>query len=144
MDRDEVMSYTVQWNDVDALGHMTSSRYAALYDDVRWQWVRRVRQAAPALGEFVPVVVEARILYKRELAMGERITVSTHLDRIQGKAIYFTQEIRKADGMIASSAEYVTLLLDTTARRAVPIPDVVRQLFPDAPPPASAAPAQHR
>lgn len=133
MDRDEVMAYTVQWNDVDALGHMTSSRYAALYDDVRWQWVRRVAQAAPTLSELVPVVVEAHILYQRELRMGEQITVGTHLDRIGGKAIYFTQEIRKADGTVASSAKYVTLTIDANARRAIPVPEAFLRLFPDVP-----------
>jgi YbgC/YbaW family acyl-CoA thioester hydrolase len=133
MDRDEVMSYTVQWNDVDALRHMTSSRYAALYDDVRWQWIRKVTQAAPSLTEFVPVVVEAHILYKKELKMGQQITVSMHLDRIQGKAIYFIQEIRTADGTLASSAEYATLTIDAKARRAILVPEAFLQLFPDVP-----------
>ncbi len=133
MDRDEMMWYTVGWNDVDALGHMTSSRYAGLYDDIRWQWVRKVKDAAPELGEFIPVVVEAHILYKRELSMGTKIAVHTHLDRTHGKALIFKQEIRTAEGIVASTAEYVTLLLDIKARRAVAIPDAFRRLFPDVP-----------
>ena len=133
MDRDEVMAYTVQWNDVDWLGHMTSSRYAALYDDVRWQWVRRLEGLKTEIGDLVPVVVEAHILYKQELPIGTNITVRSRLDRMHGKAIFFKQEIRKEDGALASSAEYVTLLLDTKARRATEVPEAFRRLFPDVP-----------
>ncbi|MET9518721.1 acyl-CoA thioesterase [Streptomyces sp. NPDC002994] len=115
---------TVRSSDLDTNGHVRGPAYLEYADHARWECVRAAGVefddlAAAGLG---PVNLETVVRFHQELLAGDEVEVSCVFSYGPGKTGRVTQEMHRADGVLAATVESVIGLLDLRTRRLVPDP----------------------
>jgi acyl-CoA thioester hydrolase len=115
---------------IDANGHLNLAYYVVLFDyatDALFDAIGigvRYKEATNH-GTFA---VETHNLYERELLVGERVRVATHILGSDSKRLHFAHEMFSlATRQRAATQELMYLHIDLSARRVVPWPSEARE-----------------
>jgi acyl-CoA thioester hydrolase len=104
--------------------------YTGKFDEACWQFLSMLgltpsRFAHDRTGV---AAVEQRIQYQRELRAGDTVTIRSVLLDVSGKSIRMMHEMRAhAIDEVAATTEIVGVHIDSIARKAVRLPDDVRE-----------------
>ncbi len=105
----------------DFYGHVNNARYLEFFEEDRWARLEDVidlRQFA-AKG-YIFLVVNINVNYRRAVAVGETVLVTTGLDKISNKSVALRQEIVfKESKEIAADAIVTFVIRDATGKAAV-------------------------
>ena len=113
----------------DIYGHMNVRHYAACFDEAAWHFPR---MAGLSLDEFRArgfgtVVATLTIDFHQEIRAGQLILVKGALIRVGTKSFSHEMRLYEADSMThCATQKTVEVCFDTAARKAVPLPDDVR------------------
>lgn len=121
---------TVSPTHCDYMGHMSVPYYVQRFDEGAWQLLASlgVTSERMRLQRVGVAAVEHRISYRKELRAGDAFTVRSGVRTIGDTSIRLWQEMRHADtDELAAEVELVGVHLDLVARRAVRLPDDVRE-----------------
>jgi acyl-CoA thioester hydrolase len=128
---------TVRWSDVDANGHARHTAYSDFATDARLAFL--AEHGFP-LGELhalrlTPVMLAERLTYRREVMLGEELSVSVAVAALSGDASRATLEnrIRRADGATAAVVQIDGAWLSLETRRLAAPPDELAQVMMAAP-----------
>jgi len=114
----------------DHMGHMNVMWYAGKFDEACWQLLAILglhpsRFAQDGTGM---AAVEQHIQYKRELRAGDAVTIQSALLEVKEKAIHMIHKmVHEASGEVAATTVIVGVHIDSTIRKAVRLPEDVRQ-----------------
>jgi acyl-CoA thioester hydrolase len=112
------------------MGHMNVMWYVGKFDEATWQFVARLGLTPSMLraeGSGM-VAVEQTVSYKRELVAGDAITIYSTLLEVKEKSVRFTHEMRNDEtNEVAATTILVGVHLDTTLRKARPLPEKIRE-----------------
>lgn len=114
----------------DTNGHMNARFFMARFSDAQGHmWAHaglgRHEQAARGLAT---ATVEMRLTYLREIRAGETLFVRTAILKTEGKTLRYRHWLFSGDtGEPACAAEGAALLFDRSTRKAVPLPEPIRQ-----------------
>ena len=115
----------------DILGHMTTRFYMAMFDDASYHFLHHLfgwNGARNDSGDLGWVDVRHTINYQAEVAAGDLLEVQAELVKIGGKSMTVAYEMTNlGSGDIAATLEGVMVLFDLQKRRAVTIPDDLRE-----------------
>lgn len=118
-------------SDCDVLGHMNVSRYFAACSDgvLCFQTYLGLGITNLAGGRRLSfAVVRAESDFRTEVMPGEVIVLETAVKQIGGKSMVFHHRLRRLEvDAIAFETDFRCVLMDLDARRAVAIPDDIRQ-----------------
>ena len=116
------------WN-CDAMGHMNTRFYAALYDDASFHFLARLAPTRPLKESGLGWAdVRQLIEYKHEVASGALLLVRTVLKRLGRTSVEYRHELRDAEtDLLHSTSEQVTVLFDLVARAASPLDETIRR-----------------
>jgi acyl-CoA thioester hydrolase len=112
------------------MGHMNVMWYTAKFDEACWQLLAMVglhpsRFAEDGTGM---AAVEQRIQYRRELHPGDTITVQSTLLELTDKSVHMLHKmLHDASGEIAATTIIVGVHIDARTRRAIRLPEDVRE-----------------
>lgn len=115
---------TVRGYELDVNGHLNQAVYHQYAEHARWE-VLRAAGLVPdkmRLSGLGPVVLESTVKYRRELHLGDEITVTCECRWGEGKAFWMDQQIRKLDGTVSAEFSVVLGLMDLDARKLVSNP----------------------
>lgn len=113
----------------DHMGHMNVMYYANKFDEACWQLLSMLglnpsRFAEEGTGM---AAVEQHIQYKRELRAGQAVTIQSALLEVKDKSIHMLHKlIDDTTGEVAATTVVVGVHIDAMLRKAVPIPNDVR------------------
>jgi len=113
----------------DIYGHMNVRYYAACFDEAAWHFPR---MAGLSLDEIRArgigtVVATLTIDFHHEIRAGQLILVQGALTRVGTKSFSHEMRLYEADAMThCATQKTVEVCFDTTARKAVPLPDDMR------------------
>lgn len=116
----------------DAMGHLTTRHYMAMFDDASYRLLYEVLDYAGSSGEFEGLGwadVKHQIEYKQEVRAGTLVEVRGEVRRLGTKSITAYYELRDVGGTVAATMEGVTAFFDLRARKALAIPDGMRARF---------------
>jgi acyl-CoA thioester hydrolase len=109
----------------DHMGHMNVMWYVGKFDEATWHHMSSLGLTPSRLqkeGRGM-VAVEQHLEYKRELLAGDIITIRSAVLEVKEKVIRFTHEMRKDEtGEVAATTILVGVHIDTSARKAQPLP----------------------
>lgn len=114
----------------DVYGHMNVRHYAAFFDDAGWQMFGKIGVSLSDLQShgLGSVVASLTIDFHHELKAGELTLVQGAFTRVGGKSFEYEMRLYAADSMRHSATQKtVEVCFDTTARRSVALPEVIRQ-----------------
>jgi acyl-CoA thioester hydrolase len=118
-------------SDCDHLGHMNVSRYFAACSDGMFAFQTSLGLGPADLRDgrrLSFAVVRAESDFKAELGAGEVIVLLSGIEAIGGKSVLFRHRlVRAEDGSAAFETSFRCVLLDLASRRAVAVPDDVRE-----------------
>ena len=116
----------------DAMQHLTTRHYMALFDDASYHFLFKVFgwTASQVQTEGLGFAdVKHVIDYHAEVASGELLTISAELTKLGGKSMTVSYQMRnRATGELLATLVSTSVLFDTVARRAVAISDEWRAL----------------
>jgi len=114
----------------DHMGHMNVTWYTGKFDEACWQLLSMLglnptRFAQDGTGM---AAVEQHIQYKRELLAGQAVTIQSALLEVEDKSIHMLHKmIDDASGEVSATTVVVGVHLDATLRKAISIPEDVRE-----------------
>jgi acyl-CoA thioester hydrolase len=122
------ISLFARWPDMDFNQHMRNAAFLGASEDCR---MRFLSGNGFTMGEFMrrkigPVVLEDRIVYRKELKLLEPFRVDMELAAItrDGRRMKVRNSIfREPDGALAATVESVVMWLDLEDRKPVPPPE---------------------
>jgi len=114
----------------DHMGHMNVMWYSSKFDEACWQLLstlglhtQRFAQDGSAMA-----AVEQHIQYKRELHAGDAVTIQSALLEVKNKSIHMLHKmIHDASGEVAATTVVVGVHIDAVIRKAISLPEDVRQ-----------------
>ena len=115
----------------DHMGHMNVMWYTSKFDEACWQFLSMLglsptRFAQDGTGM---AAVEQHTQYKRELVAGQAVTIQSALLEVKDKSIHMLHKmIDDASGEVAATTVIVGVHIDATLRKAISIPDDVREV----------------
>lgn len=118
-------SVTLRYSDMDALGHLNNAVYATLFEAGRVDYVEQKLAALTPAGTGY-VIVRLEIDFNAEARYPGTADIMTAITRLGGSSMTFTQSIRIAGRLVASAA-CICALFDLTRRKALRLPDSMRE-----------------
>lgn len=111
---------------IDFNGHMNLAYYLLAFDQATDRFLHHI-----GLGEKYfreqnrsVFVLEAHVVYKRELRLGDRMRFTTRLLGHDAKRLQFIHHMYHAgDGFLAAANEIMAIHVDMDSRRSAPMPD---------------------
>jgi acyl-CoA thioester hydrolase len=113
----------------DHMGHMNVMYYANKFDEACWQLLSMLglnpaRFAEEGTGM---AAVEQHIQYRRELRAGQAVTIQSAVLEVKEKSIHMLHKlIDDASGEVAATTVVVGVHIDAMLRKAISIPQDVR------------------
>lgn len=125
--------FRARWPDMDFNQHMRNAAFLGCAEDTRMRFldVNGWPMAKFREAHLGPVVVEDKLVYKREIALLEPFRVDLAVGAItaDGRRMRVRNTVTKADGTVAAIVESVILWFDLAARKPVAPPDALRDLW---------------
>jgi acyl-CoA thioester hydrolase len=112
------------------MGHMNVMWYASKFDEACWQLLGMLGLDRSRFAEDVTgmAAVEQHIQYKRELHPGDAVTIQSALLEVKDKSIHMLHKmVHDASGEVAATTVIVGVHIDARIRKAIRIPEDVRQ-----------------
>lgn len=110
---------------IDFNGHMNLAFYVLAFDHATDRLLHHVNLGEAYMrrtGSSV-FVLEAHVVYKREMKLGDRMRFTTQLLGYDDKRLHYIHHMYHADeGFLAAANEIMAVHVDMAARRASPIP----------------------
>lgn len=109
---------------IDSFGHVNNSSYLVLYEEARWDILNQGNWEIDKIQKekIGPVLLNVNLSFKRELKLGDEITISSWLHEIKNKkVISFYQEMYNQNNEIASTAMFEIGLFDLEKRKLINI-----------------------
>ena len=114
--------------ELDPYGHLNNSVYVNWLEHGRLCFLRDRGESYTSVPEKYGVhvmVVRQEVDYRIQIGIGDRLRISSEIEKFGRTSFRFHQEIRYADGRIAANAK-VTMVCVGPDDRAAPIPDALR------------------
>lgn len=114
----------------DHMGHMNVMWYASKFDEACWQLLGMLGLHRSRFAEDVTAMaaVEQHTQYKRELHPGDAVTIQSALLEVKDKSIHMLHKmVHDASGEVAATTVIVGVHIDARIRKAIRIPEDVRQ-----------------
>jgi acyl-CoA thioester hydrolase len=120
-----ITEVTLRYSDMDVLGHLNNAVYASLFEAGRVAYVEQVllEVTPPGLGY---VVVRLSIDFKAEARYPGIARIESVVTRLGGSSLVFKQTLH-VGGKLSAAAEGICALFDLKERRAVRLPEMMRE-----------------
>ncbi len=108
---------------LDTFGHVNNATYLTLYEEARWDFIHK---RGFGLKEVIdrkmgPVLLDAKIKFRKELSNREKITIKSKPLKMAHKLIMqMEQSMIKENGEVASTMLMSVGLMDTAQRKLIP------------------------
>lgn len=114
----------------DAFGHLNTRNYVAMFDDASFHFFSALGASMIELREQRRgwADVRAELEFEAEVPLGHLVIVRTGVVRVGRTSLTYRHEMRGADeDRLHASMQTVTVHFDLEARRAVPLPEALRE-----------------
>ena len=128
-----VESYRARWVDMDFNQHMRNAAFLGCAEETRLRFMESRGFSADELKrqQIGPVVLEDKLVYKREIALLESFSVDIAVAAAtaDGRRLRVRNRFHKVDGTLCATVESVVLWFDLAERRPVLPPDALREIW---------------
>jgi acyl-CoA thioester hydrolase len=112
------------------MGHMNVMWYSGKFDEANWQLLAMLGLHASRFAQDKTgmAAVEQHIQYKRELGAGDTVSVQSALLEVKDKSVHMIHKMmHDGSGQVAATTVVVAVYIDANIRKAIRLPDDVRQ-----------------
>jgi len=112
----------------DHMGHVSAAWYVERFDEATWGFLSEYGLPPSYFrsGHRGVAAVELRIVYRRELAPGDIVSVFTRLMRVNSRAVHIEHTLRHDESCnVAAVCELTAVSLNRRTRKAAAFPPAV-------------------
>lgn len=116
-----IYEFKVEKDLLDAYGHVNNAKYLNLYEDARWDILKKnaINRKDIKEKKIGPVILEVNVRFSRELLPGQVIKIETTSRKKNDLVLYFEQVMINEEGKIASKALFTAALFDLKKRKMI-------------------------
>ena len=125
---------TVNWGDMDALGHVTHSKFATWMETARMLYFYEVGMMELYENSNIgPILARIEVDYKFPVVFPDEVKVQTSVSRIGNSSFDMKYQISSLsrEGEVAATGKVVGVLVDYNTGKPIPIPDELRESIID-------------
>jgi acyl-CoA thioester hydrolase len=117
---------SVQWRDLDALGHVNNAVYLSYLESARIAYWMHV--SGRAVHELGMILARVELDYRAPVGFGAELEIGVRCASMRRSSFVLELEVRdgRAGGRIVAEARKVLVHYDYAASRALPLPDELR------------------
>ena len=120
---------TVNWGDMDALGHVNHSKFATWMETARMLYFYEVGMMELYENSNIgPILARIEVDYKFPVVFPDEVKVQTSVSRIGDSSFDMKYQISSLsrEGEVAATGKVVGVLVDYNTGKPIPIPDELR------------------
>ena len=120
---------TVNWLDMDALGHVNNSKFATWMETARMLYFYEVGMMELYENSNIgPILARIEVDYKFPVVFPDEVKVQTSVSRIGNSSFDMKYQISSLsrEGEVAATGKVVGVLVDYNTGKPIPIPDELR------------------
>lgn len=123
------VAVSVQWGDMDALGHVNNARYFTWFESARIALFERVGLTSVGTPTVGPILAHTRCDFLAPVTYPAELVAGTRIERLGVTSFTMGYGIARvaAPGELVARGEGVVVLIDYTDGAKVPIPDDLRE-----------------
>ncbi|RAR45237.1 thioesterase family protein [Paenibacillus sp. MDMC362] len=127
------LDIVVRPTEIDVNGHVNNAKYLEYLEWGREEWYEAGNLQYDLLKRLgvQTVTVNININYRKECAQGERLTIVTEPHAVGRTSYVLIQTIYNEQGELCADAAVTSVAMDVHTRKSRPVPEELRQLFPD-------------
>lgn len=116
---------SIEWGDMDALGHVNNARYFEYFQEARIEWLAQL--ALDLTQTTGPVIVQTSCTFLKPIIYPAAITISTYLHTLGRTSILVEHDVHQ-DEQLMAQATCKIVWVDYQKNKAVALPLVIRDL----------------
>ncbi|MED5274057.1 MAG: thioesterase family protein [Candidatus Thermoplasmatota archaeon] len=123
------MDITVNWGDMDALGHVNHSVFATWMETARMEYFSKMGMMELYENSNIgPILARIEVDYKFPIVFPDVVKVLTSVSRIGNSSFDMKYEISSLakEGEVAATGKVVGVLVDYNTGKPVPIPEELK------------------
>jgi acyl-CoA thioester hydrolase len=134
------MRLAIRWGDLDVQGHVNNTVYFRYMEELRVTWFRSLEAMSGGHAGCVPVVVNARMDFLKELQHPGELDCRMLAGKLGRSSFETGFELRRVDdpGILYATGGAKCVWVDRTLGKSVPLPAVLRSFLQGDPAPAGA------
>ena len=123
------MDITVNWGDMDALGHVNHSVFATWMETARMEYFSKMGMMELYENSNIgPILARIEVDYKFPVVFPDEVKVQTSVSRIGNSSFDMKYEISSLakEGEVAATGKVVGVLVDYNTGKPVPMPEELK------------------
>ncbi|WP_171433679.1 thioesterase family protein [Corallococcus exercitus] len=119
---------TTRWMDNDVYGHINNVTYYSYFDTVANHYLIHEGGLDIHTSPVIGLVVESKCAYRAPLAYPDRLRAGLRVDTLGNRSVTYGIAIfKEGDEQAAAHGHFVHVFVDRQTRRAVALPDRLRE-----------------
>jgi thioesterase-3 len=119
----------VRPTELDNMGHVDNAKFLEYMEWSREDWYNKAGLPFDTFTALGLGTVTVNINYRKEVRLGQHLTVSTEPIRKGRTSFVLKQVIFNANEELVADAEVVIVTIDLQSRKASPLPDALGKMF---------------
>jgi acyl-CoA thioester hydrolase len=119
-------TFSIEWGDMDALGHVNNSRYFDYFQQARIEWMESIKlDMKHSVG---PVVVQVSCSYIKPIVYPATLNLKSSLQNQGRSSLVIEHEIYQGETLMTQGTAKV-VWIDYEKKVSVPLPECIAKLF---------------
>lgn len=119
-------TFSIEWGDMDALGHVNNGRYFDYFQQARIDWLATVQLDLKQ--DCGPVVVHIACTFLKPIVYPATLTLNSSLHSPGRSSIMLDHEIYQGEELMTEGTSKI-VWIDYRKQQSVPLPDSIRSMF---------------
>jgi acyl-CoA thioester hydrolase len=119
---------TTRWMDNDVYGHVNNVTYYSYFDTIANHYLIHEGGLDIVTSPVIGLVVESRCSYRAPLAYPDKLRAGLRVDKLGNRSVTYGIGIfKEGEEQAAAHGYFVHVFVDRESRKAVPMPDRLRE-----------------
>ena len=119
-------TFSVDWGDMDALGHVNHARYFTYFQEARIEWLEEIR--LDLRQKTGPVVIHVACTFLKPVVYPATLTLSSSLQNIGQSSLVMEHDLYQKECLMAQGICKL-VWVDYQLNTPIPVPADIRNLF---------------
>lgn len=119
-------TFSIEWNDMDALGHVNNGRYFDYFQESRIQWLGTL--GITLKDNQGPVVITMSATYVKAVVYPATLTIISTAHSPGRSSLMMDHQIYQHDDLVTEGQSKI-VWVDYKKNQSIPLPGLIRELF---------------
>lgn len=121
-------TFSIQWGDMDALGHVNNARYFDYFQEARIEWLASLGlNMQQTTG---PVVIHIGCTYLKPVVYPASLLLRSSVHSL-GRSSFVVDHDLLQNGALMAQGTSKIVWIDYLTNKSIPVPDDIRKVFPE-------------